>query len=276
MSYSINVDPGSTTAAALAGAMAMASVTRASASSSASSGASSRKHAHGLSSPPLPALYGHADGIESLPDISTPFRLQMAKSDRRKIYESLEDLKTMRSRLAPGAPTNQFTDAAAHLRSAETCLTRGQWREGAGSLLVSLAHNSGDLRASAGFRGAVDHIFRNRTFFEPGRRRESVDYGPVQRRERPPEEERPAPPPAAANRRRTIVDDFPEVWRQCRMEEIQRGGRRRASRTVVAVDGAVAVIKAHEDELEEVPYPPAFPPPFAPSPLPSARLGRSL
>eukprot|EP00741_Cyanophora_paradoxa_P006769 tig00001041_g6546.t1 len=205
---------------------------------------------HGLPSPPAsPAPFVHLNRPSTTGEtITTRLRLPIAGgagagafSERRHLYESLEGLKTMRSRL--GTPPNQFTDAAAHLRSAETSLSRRQWREGAGSLLVSLAHNGGDIRASASFRGAVHHIFRNRPFFEPGRKRETVDYGPPQRRERA-REERPAP-------KRTIIDDFPEVWRQSRMGEVLKSRGTKSSKAVEG-EGAAAAQKAQEDELEEL------------------------
>eukprot|EP00741_Cyanophora_paradoxa_P016852 tig00020943_g16276.t1 len=159
----------------------------------------------------LPSLHAEAAAIHAAQK-----KLARCESARQPLYESLAGLRTMRERL--GTPPSCFPDAASiHLRHGGNSLTNRKWKEGAGALMVSLAHNSGDGCASAHFRGAVEHVFRDRPaalpcrYFEPGRKRNTLDFGPIQRREQSQEAPRPPEPPKIT---RTIIDDFPEIWRQ--------------------------------------------------------------
>eukprot|EP00741_Cyanophora_paradoxa_P018176 tig00021038_g17549.t1 len=147
-------------------------------------------------------------------------------SSRRALYDSLEELRTARRRSEEIATTPGGTPRAparAHLRSGAASLASRRWKEGAGRVLLSLAHNSDDARAALTFREALDHIRRDRPFWDPGWQRSGADLalGP----DPPPVDPRrsrkePSPPQKVA---RKIVDDFGEQWRLAKMEEVLKG-----------------------------------------------------
>eukprot|EP00741_Cyanophora_paradoxa_P000407 tig00000404_g398.t1 len=183
-----------------------------------------------ISATPAPGDYGA--GFPSL---------RRGQPGRRTLYDSLESLHTMRTSL--GTPL--YRDAGATLlKSAHREFHKRRWKEGAGILLKSLAHNSDDRVAANGFRGAVEHIQRNRMFFDPGFRRANTDYGVTNFVRRPKQEE---PPPEDNKPKRKIVDDFPDVWRQARMEEVLKSRGAKSARTN---DGCAPI--SGDVELEEL------------------------
>eukprot|EP00741_Cyanophora_paradoxa_P002353 tig00000600_g2282.t1 len=121
-----------------------------------------------------------------------------------------------------GGAGSTHADGALYLRHGEMALNKRMWKDGAEQLLVCLAYNDGDPRASHSFGSAVEHIRRDRPFWDPVvKPRQSLDFGGLVRTrtrrlaDLDPVKARPRPI-------RKIIDDFPEMWRLARMDETVR------------------------------------------------------
>eukprot|EP00741_Cyanophora_paradoxa_P013682 tig00020704_g13211.t1 len=106
---------------------------------------------------------------------TAPAQLSRRSSQSQAVSESIGLLRTMRLRGGAGSP---HADGALYLRHGEMALNKRMWKDGAEQLLVCLAYNDGDPRASHSFGSAVEHIRRDRPFWDPVvKPRQSLDVG---------------------------------------------------------------------------------------------------
>eukprot|EP00741_Cyanophora_paradoxa_P002345 tig00000600_g2275.t1 len=173
-------------------------------------GAGAAGAAAALSLPAFPADFRAA---------TAPAQLSRRSSQSQAVSESIGLLRTMRLRGGAGSP---HADGALYLRHGEMALNKRMWKDGAEQLLVCLAYNDGDPRASHSFGSAVEHIRRDRPFWDPVvKPRQTLDFGGLVRTrtrrlaDLDPVKSRPRPI-------RKIIDDFPEMWRLARMDETVR------------------------------------------------------
>eukprot|EP00741_Cyanophora_paradoxa_P002350 tig00000600_g2280.t1 len=148
---------------------------------------------------------------------TAPAQLSRRSSQSQAVSESIGLLRTMRLRGGAGSP---HADGALYLRHGGMALNKRMWKDGAEQLLVCLAYNDGDPRASHSFGSAVEHIRRDRPFWDPAvnvgglvrtRTRRLADLDPVKARRG-----------CRARPIRKIIDDFPEMWHLARMDETVR------------------------------------------------------
>eukprot|EP00741_Cyanophora_paradoxa_P013695 tig00020704_g13221.t1 len=105
---------------------------------------------------------------------TAPAQLSHRSSQSQAVSESIGLLRTMRLRGGAGPP---HADGALYLRHGEMALNKRMWKDGAEQLLVCLAYNDGDPRASHSFGSAVEHIRRDRPFWDPVvKPRQSLDF----------------------------------------------------------------------------------------------------
>eukprot|EP00741_Cyanophora_paradoxa_P002347 tig00000600_g2277.t1 len=151
---------------------------------------------------------------------TAPAQLSRRSSQSQAVSESIGLLRTMRLRGGAGSP---HADGALYLRHGEMALNKRMWKDGAEQLLVCLAYNDGDPRASHSFGSAVEHIRRGRPFWDPAvKPRQSLDVGGLVRTRTRRLADLDPVKARRARPIRKIIDDFPEMWRLARMDETVR------------------------------------------------------